>query len=119
MIWLKNHSPPAEESACKYKAKQQDTCCKPSSDTDLRKFKIKQVKRVNAFDESDLVKALLDGPVSTCVAVNNNFIYYKSGVLDKFGCPNGQINHAVNIVGYTDKYWIIRNSWGKNWGMNG
>lgn len=74
MAWLKDHSPPAEESFCKYKAKQQDTCCKPSSDIDLRKFKIKQVNRIKAFDEAGLVKALLDGPVSTCVAVNSNFI---------------------------------------------
>lgn len=29
-------------------------------------------------------------------------------------------NHAVTIVGQTEKNeWIVRNSWGKNWGNNG
>ncbi len=29
------------------------------------------------------------------------------------------VNHAVIIVGYTEKHWIIRNSWGPGWGENG
>lgn len=29
------------------------------------------------------------------------------------------INHAVLLVGYTDTYWIIKNSWGTSWGDNG
>jgi len=31
----------------------------------------------------------------------------------------GGINHAVLLVGYTSNYWIIKNSWGTNWGLGG
>lgn len=31
----------------------------------------------------------------------------------------GITNHMVNIVGYDSRGWIVRNSWGKEWGDNG
>ena len=50
-----------------------------------------------------------------------------SGILTDTSCniaeSYGAINHAVVFVGYgtengTD-YWIVRNSWGPNWGDHG
>jgi C1A family cysteine protease len=29
------------------------------------------------------------------------------------------INHGVLVVGATDGYWKIKNSWGTSWGENG
>merc|ERR1712203_262503 len=65
-----------------------------------------------------------NGPLSVAVAASP-WSFYGGGVFD--GCDydkNIEINHAVQLVGYgTDAsegdYWIIRNSWGPNWGENG
>jgi hypothetical protein len=50
----------------------------------------------------------------------SNFIYYKSGV---FSCPSTtdeQLNHGVEVVGYdANGNFIIKNSWGTKWGLNG
>ena len=43
--------------------------------------------------------------------------YYSGGV---FSCPSDAIvDHAVLLVGYTDKYWIVKNQWGISWGESG
>src|SRR6056300_1359279 len=40
--------------------------------------------------------------------------HYKTGVINS-SC-DALCNHAVAIVGYTSKYYIIKNSWGSGWG---
>lgn len=57
------------------------------------------------------------GPVSVGVMADNNMQSYKSGIFSK--CSNGQLNHAVNIVGWGPGYWIVRNSWGVGFGEKG
>jgi len=52
------------------------------------------------------------------------FHNYTGGVLDSTACGIAT-NHAVSIVGYgTDadsglEYWLVRNSWGSSWGVDG
>jgi len=67
--------------------------------------------------EAQLQAALNNGPPSVCVAADA-FQTYRSGILKS--CP-GSIDHCVQAVGYdtTDNYWIVRNSWGTNWGEQG
>ncbi|MEG5052778.1 MULTISPECIES: C1 family peptidase [unclassified Microcoleus] len=45
--------------------------------------------------------------------------YKGTGVFN--ACSNGKPNHAINIIGWDDAggYWIVRNSWGNDWGENG
>ena len=57
------------------------------------------------------------GPVSVGID-SARMDNYRGGIYKASMCSSN-IDHAVTIVGYTDKAWIIKNSWGLNWGENG
>lgn len=65
---------------------------------------------------------LLDkkGPVTVYVAVNEAWQFYSNGVIDTCG---KEVNHAVVLAGVTEgpafSYWLIKNSWGPDWGIGG
>ena len=68
--------------------------------------------------------ALLDhGPLAVAIdAGDYAFQAYRSGVVTS-GCGL-EINHGVVIVGFgiddvAGQYWIVKNSWGTNWGDAG
>jgi len=72
---------------------------------------------------NSLKQALLDGPVATAMTVVDNFYYYTGGCYETD--TNDPTNHAVLLVGWDDNAcagqgaWIVKNSWGENWGENG
>ncbi|KAI5660658.1 hypothetical protein M9H77_19981 [Catharanthus roseus] len=79
-------------------------------------------KRVPANNEQALQNAVVHQVVSVGIdASSRTFQLYKSGIYT--GDCGKSINHAVNVVGYGVEngvdYWIVRNSWGTNWGENG
>ena len=59
------------------------------------------------------------GPLAVAVAVGDDFFRYRSGVFDVQ--HRGAVNHAVVIIGWDDALgaWLLRNSWGVAWGMQG
>lgn len=59
------------------------------------------------------------GPVSVGVAAADDWSNYRGGILKGSACKGTQLNHAVQIVGWGEGHWIIRNSWGTGWGENG
>eukprot|EP01128_Nolandella_sp_AFSM9_P008592 TRINITY_DN527_c0_g1_i1.p1 TRINITY_DN527_c0_g1~~TRINITY_DN527_c0_g1_i1.p1 ORF type:complete len:376 (+),score=101.72 TRINITY_DN527_c0_g1_i1:110-1237(+) len=72
-------------------------------------------------------KLVADGPLSICLDATW-FQFYYGGLSDPYLCPKTTLDHCVQIVGYgtetgwlgeTEEYWIIRNSWGPDWGVEG
>ncbi|XP_074038120.1 procathepsin L [Leptinotarsa decemlineata] len=79
-------------------------------------------------DEKGLEIAIATiGPVTAAIdAGQETFQFYSEGIYDDPACGNKpeQMNHAVLIVGYGQepdgrKYWLIKNSYGPQWGMGG
>merc|ERR1711871_599674 len=62
--------------------------------------------------------ALAKGPVSIAIeADQTGFQHYQGGILD--ATCGTKLDHGVLAVGYTDDYWIVKNSWGTVWGEQG
>ena len=66
------------------------------------------------------------GPIAISMDASSfGFTYYSHGIYkdDKLGdkCSKDwrYSNHALLIVGYGPGYWLVKNSWGKDWGMEG
>ncbi|KAK2843711.1 hypothetical protein Q7C36_011926 [Tachysurus vachellii] len=80
---------------------------------------------INSGDEYALKEAVATiGPISVAIdASNKSFKLYASGIYDEPYCSSSKLNHGVLVVGYgTDDgkdYWLVKNSWGLNWGDKG
>ncbi|XP_043937485.1 cathepsin L-like proteinase [Protopterus annectens] len=59
------------------------------------------------------------GPTSAAISLGNDIHLYKNGVYENRNCNKEKVSHAIIIDGYGPDYWIVRNSWGKQWGIRG
>jgi len=78
---------------------------------------------IKANSPSEFKKALQDGPVSVAIdASGSTFNYYSGGTMQASECGTS-LDHAVNVIGYgsdsNGDYWLMRNSWGTDWGLSG
>ena len=110
-----------------------DGTCK-SDKSKYADFKVTGYKKLGSTistwscQDEDKIKEFLyeTGPLS--VALNADYLSsYTGGIVDYTSskCPYSGINHAVTLVGYgadsssNMNYWIVKNSWGKDWGESG
>ena len=77
------------------------------------------IVRLPAGDEAALARALVErGPIAVAVdASSNAFRYYGGGIVAS-ACGS-RLNHAVLLVGYDRASWLIQNSWGTGYGVDG
>ena len=105
-------------STADYRYEGRDGSCKGSSKPDdMVAAKITGYRDVSSTEEAN-IEALAEGSLSVAFQVTNHFQQYRGGVINDRTCT-GRVNHAVTAVGYTDKFVLVKNSWGKTWGESG
>lgn len=62
-----------------------------------------------------MANAIVTWVVSVAVDASN-WSTYKGGVFTN--CAT-RLNHGVTLVGMTDQFWLVKNSWGTTWGETG
>uniref|UniRef100_A0AC34F5M8 Uncharacterized protein n=1 Tax=Panagrolaimus sp. ES5 TaxID=591445 RepID=A0AC34F5M8_9BILA len=108
------------------KARTQNEC--RINRSDMKAVVYDYVELFEGDEEALKYAVATEGPVAVAIDTDNrSFQLYKEGVYYEPDCASSPelLDHAVLVVGYgTDKksgmeYWIVKNSWGTSWGMDG
>ena len=108
-----------------FDAKCSDMCAEP--------MKVRPESFCILFGDNDIKREIMkNGPVVSSMEVYTDFLSYKTGIYTKGeDVPKFSGYHTIKIVGWGvedgsedepnkgNKYWIIENSWGEDWGQNG
>jgi hypothetical protein len=105
------------------------TDCGAACATPALQVKLSSWGRVPCNDVDAIKTAILTyGPVNAAVQVADSFSAYSGGVYNDLNqsctsnpCYYTPTNHAILLVGWNDaeQAWILRNSWGPDWGEGG
>jgi C1A family cysteine protease len=103
-----------------YRYEGRDGRCRKKSSS----FKPRSYLNATRDDNDELLSILNHQPVSIAVEADNAaFMFYRSGIITK-DCGT-KLDHGILLVGANidpDKqipYWIVKNSWGRSWGLEG
>ncbi|KAL9655121.1 hypothetical protein ABK040_008900 [Willaertia magna] len=91
--------------------------------TNYKRYKVGEYGILKGVDQ---IKAEIynRGPVSCGIQVTQEFENYQGGIFNQ-QMSNANINHIISVVGFGldsqsgKNYWILRNSWGMQWGEQG
>ncbi|CAH2074415.1 unnamed protein product, partial [Iphiclides podalirius] len=117
--WITKYGIPTEEEYGIYN--NRDGLCRIGNMTDV--YKIRGFTDVTPLSVDALKVAVVNhGPLSVSMHCPENLILYSGGIFYDQTCDSN-LNHEVTLVGYGERdgetYWIIKNSWGSHWGMDG
>jgi len=101
----------------------QNGICQQSNCTGI--VKVQNYSDVIQNNETALMRAVSQQPISIAIQANKrSFQLYNSGIYSDPDCGYN-LDHGVLLVGYgydnlyNMEYWIVKNSWGKEWGESG
>jgi len=103
----------------------QDACL-TTIDSTVVEFTPRGCFHVGGGADTHLSKFLMEkGPLVIGVAARSSvFQLYTGGVIRNWDCGT-EVDHAVQLVGFGQeddtglKFWVVRNSWGEQWGEKG
>ncbi|XP_072948109.1 uncharacterized protein [Epargyreus clarus] len=119
--YIVEHGIPSQREYGTYLAEDGHCAVKNMSEV----LKVKGFARVPPRSINAMKYALYKyGPVSVAIYAGDSFVQYSSGIFYDIECTDQpRINHGVTVVGYGVRddttYWIVKNSWGEDWGQDG
>ncbi|KAK4268180.1 hypothetical protein QN277_024868 [Acacia crassicarpa] len=107
-------------SEANYPYKGIDGTCNANEDNHVAT--INGYEDVPANSEQALQNAVANHPVSVAIETSgSDFQFYQSGIFT--GSCGTKLDHGVTVVGYgvsdDTEYWLVKNSWGIEWGEEG
>lgn len=108
-------------SEANYRYTSRQSSCKASGKPVVTK--ISEIVEVQPKSGKALENAVAQA-VLAIVVDSYNMMSYEGGIMTSSFCDYYAADHAVNLIGYGTNssgkdYWIMRNSWGTDWGING